>query len=116
MGAPVDQSQRTGEPGPPDRARDPGRREEPKQPSSADTWPAAVLLPALLLLRFFGEQGWAYWTGAVIGVLGMACAAVEGTAAVRHLLNGRRPWVAAWVLLALGSGSLVLVLRLAEHG
>ncbi|TLQ44358.1 hypothetical protein [Streptomyces marianii] len=115
MGASAEQSRRTGDPEQPDRSRDPGRREEPKQPSSADTWPAAVLLPALLLLRFFGEQGWAYWTGAVIGVLGMAGVAVEGTAAVRHLLNGRRPWVAVWTLLALGSGSLVLVLRLAEH-
>ncbi|MFE0090967.1 hypothetical protein [Streptomyces sp. NPDC059016] len=115
VGASAEQSQRTGEPGPPDRSGGSGRGEEPKRPSSADTWPAAVLLPALLLLRFFGEQGWAYWTGAVIGVLGMAGVAVEGTAAVRHLLNGRRPWVAVWVLLALGSGSLVLVLRLAEH-
>ncbi|MFJ2476753.1 hypothetical protein ACIOWI_27910 [Streptomyces sp. NPDC087659] len=113
--ASAEQSQRTGEQERPDRPLEPGRPEKPNGPSSADTWPAVVLLPALLLLRFFGEQGWAYWTGAVIGVLGTACAAVECTAAVRHLLHRRRPWVAAWVLLVLVSASLVLALRVAEH-
>ncbi|MGW2562795.1 hypothetical protein ACWCXB_26815 [Streptomyces sp. NPDC001514] len=86
-----------------------------RSPSTADTWPAVLLLPALLLLRFLGEHAWAYWTAAVIGVLGLIGAAVEITGAVGHLRHGRRPWAAAWVLFALVSGVLVLVLRLAEH-
>ncbi|WP_432074797.1 hypothetical protein [Streptomyces wuyuanensis] len=115
MDTSTEKSQGTGGQVGPDPGQEPGQSEWRKRPSSADTWPTVVLLPALLLLRFFGDQGWAYWTGAVVGVLGMAGAAVEGTAAVRHLLNGRRPWVAVWVLLVLVSASLVLVLRLADH-
>ncbi|MFD7442576.1 hypothetical protein [Streptomyces sp. NPDC059909] len=94
----------------------PVAQDEQRSPSSiADTWPAVLLLPALLLLRFLGEHAWAYWIAAVIGVLGLIGAAVEITGAVGHLLNRRRPWVAAWVLLVLVSAVLVLVLRLAEH-
>ncbi|MFE7774368.1 hypothetical protein ACFU5O_10775 [Streptomyces sp. NPDC057445] len=91
-------------------------QDEQRTPSStADTWPAVLLLPALLLLRFLGEHAWAYWTAVVIGVLGVIAAAVEISGAVGHLLKGRRPWVAVWVLFVLLTAVLVLVLRLAEH-
>ncbi|WP_405593957.1 hypothetical protein OG741_00505 [Streptomyces sp. NBC_01410] len=89
--------------------------ERRRTPGSADTWPAVLVLPAVLLLRYLGEHAWAYWTAAVIGVLGLIGAAVEITGAVGHLVNGRRPWIAAWVLFVLASAVLVLVLRLAEQ-
>lgn len=84
--------------------------------STADTWPAVLILPALLLLRFLGDHAWAYWTAAAIGALGLVGAAVEITGAVRHLVNRRRPWVAVWVLFVMVSAALALVLRLAEQG
>ncbi|WP_406263005.1 hypothetical protein OHT93_00215 [Streptomyces sp. NBC_00191] len=89
--------------------------ERRRTPGSADTWPSVLLLPAVLLLRYLGEHAWAYWTAVVIGVLALIGAAVEITGAVGHLVNGRRPWVAAWVLFVLASAVLVLVLRLAEQ-
>ncbi|MFE3326011.1 hypothetical protein [Streptomyces sp. NPDC059176] len=90
---------------------------EPRTSSTADTWPAVLILPALLLLRFLGEQSWAYWAAAAIGTLGLIGAAVEITGAVRHLVNRRRrPWVAVWVLFVTVCAALALVLRLIELG
>ncbi|WP_168724477.1 hypothetical protein [Streptomyces sp. A1547] len=87
----------------------------PVEPSlSTNTWPVVFLGPALMLLRFFGEHAWVYWTAAVIGSLGVLAAAVEIVATVRALVRGRQLLVAIWVIGLLGGASWVLVRRLIE--
>ncbi|MBT2505900.1 hypothetical protein J7I98_08300 [Streptomyces sp. ISL-98] len=81
---------------------------------SNNTWPVVFLGPALMLLRFFGEHAWAYWTAAVIGSLGVLAAAVEIVATVRALVRGRQPLVAIWVIVLLAGASWVMVRRLVE--
>lgn len=81
---------------------------------STNTWPVVFLGPALMLLRFFGEHAWAYWTAAVVGSLGVLAAAVEIVVTVRALVRGRQPLVAIWVIGLLAGASLVFVRRLIE--
>lgn len=84
--------------------------------SYADSVPGTVLLlPANLLLRFLGEHAWAYWTAAVIGVLGIVASAVGIAAAVRSLRRGRRMLVAPAVIALLLGACVVFVARLVEH-
>ncbi|MFF4320455.1 hypothetical protein [Streptomyces sp. NPDC001568] len=84
--------------------------------SYGDTAPGTVLMfPALLLLRFLGEHTWAYWTAALIGVLGMAVYGLGIASAVGSLRRGRRKVVAlAVIALSLGA-CVVFVARLVEH-
>ncbi|MGW7360190.1 hypothetical protein ACWGI0_27040 [Streptomyces sp. NPDC054802] len=90
------------------------RAEVVKESGGDHTWPLGLLVPALLLLRFLGEQAWAYWTAAVVGGVGVACAAVAVAGAARDLVRRRRPWKAAFALLVLACGSFALVVRLVE--
>ncbi|MFD5430091.1 hypothetical protein [Streptomyces sp. NPDC127084] len=117
MRASAEQSERDrqdpqGQPGQQDRQGPRKTDAQQRTASSADTWPTVLLLPALLLLRYLGEHSWAYWTAAVIGLLGTIGAAVEITAGVRHIVRRRRPLVALWVLFCLVSALVVLAVRL----
>lgn len=88
-------------------------RAAPAEPSlSANTWPIMFLGPSLMLLRFFGEHAWAYWTAAVVGAFGVPAAAVEAVATARALVRGRQPLVAVWVIGLLVGASALLVRRL----
>ncbi|MFJ7157359.1 hypothetical protein ACIQUQ_20715 [Streptomyces sp. NPDC101118] len=84
-----------------------------REPSlSGNTWPVLFLAPALALLRFFGEQAWAYWSAAVLAAVGVPAAAVGVAVTVRALSRGRQPLVALWVIGLLAGGSWVLLHRL----
>jgi hypothetical protein len=87
----------------------------PEGAGSAGTWPLGLLLPPMLLLRFLGEHSWAYWTAAVIGVIGLAAAAVALTGCVRNLVRGHRRWHAAGAGLLLIGACFVVVVRLVER-
>ncbi|MDQ0844389.1 hypothetical protein [Streptomyces sp. V1I6] len=86
----------------------------PEGARSAGTWPVVLLLPSMLLLRFLGEHSWAYWTAAVLGVLGIAAAAVALTGCLRNLVRGHRRGHAAGAGLLLIGASFVVVARLVE--
>ncbi|MEU2156733.1 hypothetical protein ABZ532_17250 [Streptomyces sp. NPDC019396] len=108
MSAPAEQSEKDGQ----DRQTNDAQQ---RVASSADTWPTVLLLPAMLLLRYLGEHSWAYWTGAVLGLLGTIGAAVEITGAVGHLAHRRRPLVAFWVLFCLVPAVVLVGIRLVEQ-
>ncbi|MEU9234115.1 hypothetical protein [Streptomyces subrutilus] len=92
----------------------PGLR--PDEVGAADSLPALVLLvPASLLLRFLGEHAWAYWTAAVIGVLGLLAAGFGIAAAVGSLRRGRRKLLAGYTVALLLAAGFVLVVRLVEN-
>ncbi|MFE3557004.1 hypothetical protein ACFXKW_19350 [Streptomyces sp. NPDC059193] len=81
----------------------------------ADNLAALVLLaPALALLRFLGEHGWAYWTAVVLGGLGVLAAALGIAAAVRSLRRGRRRLLAVYTIVLLLVSCFLLVVRLVE--
>ncbi|MET9606387.1 hypothetical protein ABZZ17_15115 [Streptomyces sp. NPDC006512] len=102
----------------PDAGPDAGEAQVPgaREVSSADSMPAMVLLfPALLLLRFLGDNGWAYGAAAVLGALGLIAAGFGMVSAVGSLRRGRRRLVAVYTLLLLLGASFVLVARLVEN-
>ncbi|WP_412077240.1 hypothetical protein ACLF6K_20700 [Streptomyces xanthophaeus] len=81
--------------------------------SYADSLPALVLLvPATLLVRHLGEHGWAYWTAAVLGVLGVLASGVGIAAAVGSLRRGRRRLLAVYTIVALLAACFALAVRL----
>ncbi|MFJ6940121.1 hypothetical protein [Streptomyces sp. NPDC101132] len=77
-----------------------------------NTWPVLFLGPALALLRFFGEQTWAYRSAVALAAVGVPAAAVGIAVTVRALARGRQPLVALWVIGLLAGGSWVLLHRL----
>ncbi|MFI8101150.1 hypothetical protein [Streptomyces sp. NPDC086023] len=84
-----------------------------REPSlGGNTWPVLFLAPALALLRFFGEQSWAYWSAVALAAVGVPAAAVGVAVTVRALSRGRQPLVALWVIGLLAGGSWVLLHRL----
>ncbi|NUK01908.1 hypothetical protein HRW14_09285 [Streptomyces lunaelactis] len=86
-----------------------------KETVVADSLPALVLLvPATMLLRYLGEHGWAYWTAAVLGGLGMLAAMFAIVASVRNLIRGRRRLVSGYISALLLGACFVLVARLVE--
>ncbi|MGP3683517.1 hypothetical protein ACTVZO_02195 [Streptomyces sp. IBSNAI002] len=95
---------------------EPGAAARPDGFGLVDNLPATVLLaPALALLRYLGEHGWAYWTAAVLGGLGIAAAALGITAAVRSLRQGRRRLLAVYTIVLLLLACYLLVVRLVEN-
>ncbi|OEJ30482.1 hypothetical protein [Streptomyces subrutilus] len=87
----------------------------PDEVGSADSMPAlALLVPAFLLLRFLGEHAWAYWTAAVLGVLGLLAAGFGIASAVGSLRRGHRKLLAGYTIVLLLAAGFVLVVRLIE--
>ncbi|MFI8343936.1 hypothetical protein ACIF8W_28245 [Streptomyces sp. NPDC085639] len=88
-----------------------GMTEGPKKPS---TWPVVFLGPALLLLRVFDNNVWAYRIAAVVGIVGFLAAAVEIIRAVRALATRRKPMASLSVIAILLVGSWIVAWRLLE--
>ncbi|MFF3016298.1 hypothetical protein [Streptomyces sp. NPDC057939] len=87
-----------------------------REVSYDDTVPGTLLLlPALLLLRFLGEHSWAYWTAALIGVVGTVMCGLGIASAVGSLRRGRRRLLAVAVIALLVGACVVFVARLVEH-
>ncbi|MFD3542139.1 hypothetical protein ACFWUQ_21960 [Streptomyces sp. NPDC058662] len=98
------------------RAERSAGKAESGEVSSADSLPALVLLvSANVLLRFLGEHGWAYWTAAVLGVLGVAAAGVGLASAVGSLRRGRRRLVAGYTVVLLAAACFAFVVRLIQN-
>lgn len=101
-----------------DRAAEPAAGAEVRaagaaEVSYADSLPALVLLvPATLLVRHLGEHGWAYWTAAVLGVLGVLAAGFGIAAAVGSLRRGRRRGLAVYTVVVLLAACFALAVRL----
>ncbi|MFE4632733.1 hypothetical protein ACFRJ1_05040 [Streptomyces sp. NPDC056773] len=84
--------------------------------SAVDKLPALLLLvPAMVLLRFLGEHGWAYWTAAVLGCLGVPVAVFAVVASVRSLVQGRRRLASGYSIALLLGACFVFVNRLIER-
>ncbi|MGW5849281.1 hypothetical protein ACWFQ8_15235 [Streptomyces sp. NPDC055254] len=83
--------------------------------SFADSLPAlGLLVPATALLRYLGEYGWAYWAGAVLGVLGVAAAGFGLASAVGGLRRGRRRLLAGYSVVLLSAAVFAFAVRLVQ--
>ncbi len=95
---------------------EPETSEQPDGVGFADSVPALLLLvPASVLLRYLGEHGWAYWTAAVLGVLGLPAVGLGIAAAVGSLRRGRRRLFAGYTIALLLTTCFLLVVRLIEN-
>ncbi|MEU0375066.1 hypothetical protein ABZ070_33765 [Streptomyces sp. NPDC006283] len=87
-------------------------QEQPKESVFSSTLSLLLIGPALLLLRFWGESTWAYWTAAVIGLTGAVVAVFEFVAAIRSALRRRRTLPSVWAAAVLAAGVFALGVRL----
>lgn len=87
------------------------RRQEAPESVRGDAWPVVPLAVALLL-RWQGDQTWAYVTGAVIGGIGLLAALIGLTECVKAVRRGLAPGKVVGVVVVLLLASFGMVHQL----
>ncbi|MFD6169513.1 hypothetical protein [Streptomyces coeruleorubidus] len=88
------------------------RGQEAPESVRGDAWPVVPLAVALLLLRWQGDQTWAYVTAAVIGGIGLLAALIGLTECVKAVRRGLAPGKVVWVVVVLLLASFGVVQQL----